>query len=453
MTDRPTLLAVAGAAAMWLASTPVLAQAGAAPAPVPTGPAAPGTDSAAPVAPSGPPTSTTTVYPYGLPAPGTDLNPGLPSSSRPVTDTAGSRDGFDLNSPSDQGGQVARGRANSPATITGAVSVPSVHTVRRGDTLWDLCQRYYHNPWKWPQVWAQNPQIQNPHWIYPGDQVRMRTGAAQGRATLFGTGGFGGGGGAVPPNTVFLRDQGFIGDPNRDVWGRVIGAREDQMMLSEGNHVYLQMRPGVELQIGQDLTIFRRVRLPKAVKGARQPPGELVAIKGTVRVDQWNPKTRIARGNVVESLDVIERGAGVGPVGRRFDVIPARPNQKAVRARVLTSIYPHVYMGQNQVVFIDRGSEDGLVAGNRLFVVRRGDTWRRSLRTTTRMGRDRLRMDVHERVEYEATPLEGKEQDFPDEIIGELRVMRTEKYSSIALVTASEREIVAGDRAVARPGY
>src|SRR6185436_3696716 len=97
--------------------------------------------------------------------------------------------------------------------------------------------------------------IENPHWIYPGDQVRMRRG---GGAGLAGGGGDepGGGGsrftdqrGGVPSNTVFLRTQGFMGDPKRDVWGELVGAREDQMLLSEGNHVYITMRPGADVRL------------------------------------------------------------------------------------------------------------------------------------------------------------------------------------------------------------
>ena len=120
---------------------------------------------------------------------------------------------------------------------------------------------------------------------------------------------------------------------------------------------------------------------------------------------------------------------------------------------MLTSIYPHVFMGQNQVAFIDRGSEDGLRPGNRLFVVKKGDTWRRSLRTATRMARDRVRQEVHDKVEIETTPLRGDERRFPEEVIGELRVLRTRKQSSICLVTVSHKEIKSGDRAVARKGF
>lgn len=403
-----------------------------------------------------------TISPYGVPQPGEDINAGLPSSSRPTTDTSRSSDDFDL-APRGASSGTLRGNQGSDAILSSRpVRVPDIHTVRRGDTLWDLSASYYEDPYQWPKLWSYNPQITNPHWIYPGDQVRMRRG---GRGGPGGPGGRGFGdsssltgggpdrGGGVPESTVFLRQQGYIDDPKRDVWGELIGAREDQMLLSDGNHVYLQIRPGQDVRVGQQLTIFRPVRKPQPVPGARRPPGEIIAIKGTVRIDQWDSKNRLARGEIVESVDVIERGALVGPVRRRFEVVPPKAAKVNLWARVLTGFYPHVYFAQNQVVFIDRGTEDGVSAGNRLFIVRRGDTWRRTLKTAKDLARDQVRMDAPEHVVVERTPLKGNEKRFPDEIIGEIRILRANKYSSVALVTVSHREIVPGDRAVTRKGF
>lgn len=408
------------------------------------------------VAPSQTNVQTYSTPPPGFPQPGAgDPNEHLPSSSRPTTDTT-KGDSFDIVGGSAGGGSV-RGTKGSSAVLGqgGAMRVPSFHTVRRGDTLWDLSGYYYGNSWNWPKVWSYNPQISNPHWIYPGDQVRMKQG---GDLRDTGTLGEGGGGmvdrrAAVPRDTVFLRSAGYIDEPKKQVKGELLGAREDQMLLSEGNHVYLQIKKGVDVTPGQKLTIFTPVRKPSAVKGARRPPGQIIAIKGTVRIDQWDPKKRVARGEIVESTDAIERGALIGDVGRRIDVVPPKPSRVNRWARVLTSIYPHEFMGQNQVVFVDRGTEDGLSAGNRLFVVAKGDTWRASLKTSARTARDRLRMDVPERASVEATPLKGNEKDFPEEIVGELRVLRANKYSSVCLVTVSHREIEPGDRAVARKGF
>lgn len=412
---------------------------------------------AAPQAGSSTTSTSTTYVPFGVPAPGTDINAGLPSSSRPINGDQG--DSFDLGAPSGSGGPVY-GSKGATAVLGNerAVSVPDVHLVQKGDTLWDLCDHYFHNSWEWPSVWSYNPQIQNPHWIYPGDQVRLRHPnqiSASNRIesrSITGKPGFSDRRTRVPRDTVFLRDQGFIGDPKRDVWGELVGAVEEQMLLSDGNHVYLVMRPGVDLKVGQDLTVFREVRQPDNVSGARKPPGQVVAVSGTVKVDRFDPKTRVARALITESVDTIERGAKVGPVGRQFDVVPPKPNTHAVEARVLTSLYPHVYLAQNQVVFIDRGSQDGLAPGNTLLVLRHGDTWRGSLTTNSKMLRDRLRMDSPERVDVETTPLSGDNDKFPEEALAELRVLRAEKFSSIALVTQSRREVVPGDRAVAVKG-
>lgn len=385
------------------------------------------------------------------------------SSSAPRSEFGAYSDGFNLNAGG-QSAPVLRGSKGSYA-ITGAepraLTVPDIHTVRRGDTLWGLCAHYYDDPWSWPRVWSYNPEIRNPNWIYPGDQLRLRAEGESGRSPVVrgrtlsrqGPGGLVEQRSMALPDTVFLRNSGYIDDPQKDVIGEVVGAREEQMLLSEGNRIYLDIKDGGEVRIGQQVTLFERVRKPPKVEGARQPPGEIVAIKGTVRVDDYDPNKRIATGEITESVDIIERGTKVGVVGRSFLVVAPKPSAVTLWARVLTGLYPNVYFAQHQVLFIDRGSEDGLAPGNRLVVVRRGDTWRRSLSTTTRSARDRVRMDVEENVEVEPTELKREEGDFPEEIVAELRVLQAHRYSSVAVVVSSAREVVPGDRAVARQGF
>jgi len=446
--------------ALLLGALPAFAQ-----APGPSDPGAPPAPAPAPGATSGATQSTViTRGPAGSfvvqPAE-PDPNQSLPSSSRPKT--GNQSDTFDMNVS--KGGPIVVGNPNGTAVLSDGSGelrgrpVPPIHLVRHGDTLWDLSDGYYGNPWQWPKIWANNPQVKNPHWIYPGDQLRMLPGDGTGSDRFAGSGGGGKGDGTdgrlvtrkggLVKDTIVLRDQGFLGDPNNDTWGEVAGSVEEQMLLSEGNHVFLLMKNDKTPRPGEVLTVFRSVRPADDVEGARKPPGEIVQVLGTVKIQSVDPKTHMARGTIVESLDIIERGAKVGPVRRKFAVVPPLKTDKAVTARVLASFYPHVYLAQDQLAFLDHGSEDGLRAGNRLVVLRKGDTWRNSL--GAKMSRDRMRLDTDD-VQVERTPLPGDDDQFPEEAVAELRVLSTERYSSLAIVTQSRRELLPGDVATTRPG-
>lgn len=50
---------------------------------------------------------------------------------------------------------------------------PQTYTVNAKDTLWGIASHYLHDPWKWPVLWRCNPQVHNPHLIYPGDTLRV----------------------------------------------------------------------------------------------------------------------------------------------------------------------------------------------------------------------------------------------------------------------------------------
>ncbi len=76
---------------------------------------------------------------------------------------------------------ISEHRSDS-AAIEVRADRPTEYQVVKGDTLWDIAGKFLHDPYQWPNVWKQNPQIKNPHLIYPGDLVRLSV--VDGRAVI-----------------------------------------------------------------------------------------------------------------------------------------------------------------------------------------------------------------------------------------------------------------------------
>lgn len=371
------------------------------------------------------------------------------SSSRPITGP-NDRDSFDFSRGG--GTSTVHGDANGPI-FTGGIKVTgtydsnaNIHVVRRGDTLWDICDSYFRNPYQWPRIWSYNPQIQNPHWIYPGDQVKLRPGATnivsptpepQQYGSLVDRRR------QVPPGTIFLRNEGFIEDEKQIQWGEINGSHADKMFLTDFDEVYLKIEGDHDIKIGQELTVYRPIRSAGG--------GKIVQIQGTVKVDQWNPEDRVARARVVETLDVIERGARIGPVTRKFEVVPPLRNESDVTARILASVVPHNFYGQNQVVFVDKGEKEGLKPGNRLLLIRKGDSWHRSLPSPGAAKRIALESDSPAQVD--SVPRPKSTAELPEEYDGELRVLTVKDHTATCMVTSARREIEQGEEVFARKGY
>lgn len=380
----------------------------------------------------------TTYFPGGVAPPA----PGQPIGGGSLGET------FDLRSGGG-GGATLHGDAGGPIftdrRATATTGTSDVHTVKKGDTLWDICDEQFKNPYQWPRIWSYNPQIQNPHWIYPGERVRLRAGISDDPRTLPN----GGGSGLIDPrhqvvaDTIFLREQGFVEDEENDVWGDITGSPSEAMFLKDLDEVYLRVSQKHELKLGQELTVFRPT--------SAQTGGRLVQIQGTVRINSYNASEHVARGVIVETLDVIERGARIGPIPRRFQVVPPSRNEGDVSARVLASINRNNFYGQHQVVFIDKGSEDGLRPGNRLFITRHGDGWHQTMPVGGATAR--IALESASPAEVEKIPRPKQENAYPEQVVGELRVLRLHKHSAACMVSRSALEIELGDRAVARKGY
>lgn len=317
--------------------------------------------------------------------------------------------------------------------------VPETHVVRTGDTLWDITWFYFNNPFDWPRVWSFNPEISNPHWIYPGDQVRLY---AAGEAPVT-TAAPGLGQPDVEPGTgaqepaapaavggFSLRQLAFVDQQNLRFAAVVDGSTEEKLLLSAGDSIYLTYPEGRPPKVGTRYSIYRPRKVIKHPNTGKKV-GAYVRVIGELEIVSVK-KGKRARAIITDSTAVIERGAAVGPLQRQFKKIEPTVPAVDLQATIVDQLFADELIGARQVVVLDRGSNHKLAKGNRLYVVRRGDAYVDLGGKPTSTGQDDRR--------------------YPARAIGEVIVVQVGKNTSLALVTRSVQEIGVGDHVLMRKG-
>jgi hypothetical protein len=342
--------------------------------------------------------------------------------------TAPGRTGYDIYEPTSMFAVDERG----PSHVEGGNGgpVPETHVVRKGDTLWDISSFYFHNAWAWPKLWALNPSITNPHWIYPGDIVRLLA-AADEIPTA-----------PAPPSAIaperprrpiraegiLLRQTGFIEPDELKSAGKIIASKEEKIMLGALDEAYVQLTKDRPLKVGERYTVYRLLEEVKHPVSHKKL-GKLVQILGEAEVKSLTDGD-IARIKILDSTDPIERGYFVGPLRRQFKVVEPVRNPRELEGVIVVGLRPLKLLGSQNLVFIDKGKVDGVGLGNRFFVTRRGDGYQPILAQG---------------------PIDDKR--FPREIVAEILIIDTRQSLAAGLVIRSARETRVGDRVEARKGY
>lgn len=303
------------------------------------------------------------------------------------------------------------------------------YTVQKGDTLWDLSDHFFDSPWLWPELWQENDQIPNPHRIYPGERIRLYQKEGSDTFSL-----------TPPENEIMVEESaaetempeetvqketvyflypsmdqvGFITKEEITPIATIFDIKDKQRLVDTGDTVYMSYdeEDTDKLQRGSQFTIYRRID-PSSDKKINREYGSQYYIVGKVEITKKEPDFVV--GHIVGSYRSISTGDFILPYARRSPKMAVVPSTPDIDGTVLVAEEHTDMIGDHTVAFIDKGSEDSILPGQRYSIYTRQEGTKGSKKI------------LYSPIDY-----------------GEFIVLHTEKYVSTVFMTYTEGVVEPG---------
>ena len=321
-----------------------------------------------------------------------------------------------------------------------AENAPDSYVVKKGDTLWGVAKVFLRDPWYWPEIWQVNPQIKNPHLIYPGDtlrlvfidgrpqvvmlqrgdaarvQPRVRSQPLEAAITT------------IPYATVaaFMSKPSVLDGDQIKHAPYLLATRDLHVVMSEGDTLYARgfSNPA---ELG---THYNVVRVGEALVDPddHRILGYDGIFTGSGHVTrQGDPTTLIMTESTRESRAGDKLIAG--GVDVPLDFIPSAP-RVATNGRIIAVSNGVTVIGQYEVVVVNRGARDGLAPGNVLGVFDTGPIVR----------------DTNKKGFFNLDKLGAPKVALPSERSGTFMVFKTFDNISYGLIMEATNLIRVGDK-------
>ncbi|CDU07886.1 putative protein containing LysM domain [Vibrio coralliirubri] len=319
---------------------------------------------------------------------------------------------------------------NSAQPLTIKQGAPEAYVVVKGDTLWDISAMYLDSPWLWPRLWQVNPEIENPHLIYPGDKLslvwingepvlslkpviklspKIRVSEKKAVPTV--------NEGLVLP---YLQSDRLVEQQDTQLAQRVLGTSDGKRFLSGEDRLFISGN-----QQHQKWGIYRAV----ATYQRQQPQASMTSLRlvATARLKEVDAEFSSLQieTQLQEVLlnDLVLPELGVDQVKLSTTFYPA-PSAAGQFANILGSLDGSQYSAKNQVVVINKGSQDNLRQG--------------SMFTLSESGA--VVFGKQGEYSYQESAASDKVQ-LPSTSLGSLMVIRPYEYFSLALITQSSKPV------------
>lgn len=310
------------------------------------------------------------------------------------------------------------------------------YTVQQGDTLWDISQHFNDTPWLWPELWKENDQISNPHWIYPGERIRLYHGlgtheyqemksekinqiepiqpikakAIQSVEPV------------VTEKYIYYSgmDQiGFIRKEPVETMGKIFKVQGERKLISTGDTVYVQPLENHNANYipGSQFTVYRTLA-PTKSKKSTQRIGVQYYLLGIIEIITNNEGYAIAK--VIDVYREMHLGDKLMPYAKRPQQIPIIQPNTDLEGKIIISEEHAQIMGENTIAFINKGKNDNVQPGQNYEIYYR-------MKSTT---------GKNKKGSFDLAPIK----------IGALVVLHTEKETSTVLIYDSSQSISSGEK-------
>ncbi|PCI42947.1 MAG: peptidoglycan-binding protein LysM [Proteobacteria bacterium] len=311
-----------------------------------------------------------------------------------------------------------------PKGVTAAdvkADLPQPYVVKKGDTLWDIANYFFKDPYTWLKIWEKNLYITNPDLIYPGNKIWFNVQKQSGLSTL------------RPQPTIIskpverlegridtsllitaLSRQGFVSPKAINGVGYLLDSADERINYGANDHVYIKMQ-----QPASEGELFDVFRSDDTIYDPDTGKAIGILVKHLGQIEITGETDGIYHGTILKTFEEISRGDRLKPaININTQIQPSFPKGK-LQGKVLYIRNDAAEAGQNQVIAINLGIDAGMKAGTALSIHRAG-----------RMIKDRIT---------------GHNTLLPEEKIGELLVLVAHQDASLALVTRSSSSINVGD--------